>query len=115
MTELKLERRHQEDESPVFGDGAIMTTPDLDENYWAYRVRLTDSQAVLGFPKFFTIGIGFAVEDNDWNTNLPYTSSTEKIFNHIIKNKGDEAIPDEDVCEAIRLIQEAVREDRGRQ
>lgn len=115
MTELKLERRHQEDESQVFGDGAIMTTPDLDEDYWAYRVRLTDTQAVLGFPKFFTIGIGFAVEDNDWNTNLPYTCDTEKIFKHIKKNKGDAAISNADVREAIRLIQEGVREDRGRQ
>lgn len=86
-------------------------TPPIDEDYWAYRVKLTDTQAIVGFPKFGTIGIGFAVED-DWNTNLPYQSETEHIFEHIAHNKGDDAISDDDVREAIRLVQAAAREDR---
>jgi hypothetical protein len=114
---LTLERRNQRDESPVFVDRATgvavaSMTPPIDEGYWAYRVRLSETQVIVGFPKFGTIGIGFAVED-DWNTNLPYGIETEDIFNHIAHNKGDDAISDDDVREAIRLVQEAAREDRG--
>lgn len=112
---LTLERRNQRDESPVFADasGAVVgtMTPPINEEYWAYRVKLSDTQAIVGFPKFGTIGIGFAVED-DWNTNLPYGIETEDIFKHIAHNKGDDAISDEDVREAIKLVQEAAREDR---
>lgn len=113
---LTLERRGQRDKSPVFANAAgvpvATMTPPIDEDYWAYRVKLSDTQAIVGFPKFGTIGIGFAVED-DWNTNLPYTSPTDDILRHISHNKGDEAISDEDVREAIRLVQEAATEDRG--
>ena len=68
--ELKLERQGQEDKTPVFGAkgrGVAMITPPIDEDYWAYRVRLSDTQSIVGFPKFGTVGIGFAVEE-DWNT-----------------------------------------------
>lgn len=108
--ELTLERRDQAAGGHV-GNG-IAVTPALDENYWSYRVRLTDTQAVLGFPKFWTIGIGFAVEE-DWNTNLPYTSDAAEIADHIGHNKGDDSISDDDVIAAIRLIQAAVAEDGG--
>ncbi|MEU2013051.1 hypothetical protein [Nocardia sp. NPDC019302] len=108
MTELKLERRSQRDEGIVAAGVAI--TPPLDEDYWAYRVRLGDRQAIVGFPKFFTIGIGFAVEE-DWNTNLPYTSDAADIFLHIRHNKGDDSIADSDVVDAIRMVQEAIRAD----
>jgi hypothetical protein len=101
---LTLETKDQPDGTPHFGP--VMITPDIDENYWLYRVRLSDKQAIVGFPKFTTIGIGFAVEE-DWNTNLPYTSATEKIFEHIAHNKGDDAISDEDCLAAIRMVQEA--------
>jgi hypothetical protein len=110
--ELKLERRDQTDKTPVIG-GLMMMTPSLGEDYWAYRVRLTDRQAVVGFPKFGTIGIGFAVEEADWNTNFPYTVATEKTFQHIKHNKGDDAISDDDVRNAISLIRDAAAEDRG--
>ncbi len=111
--ELKLERRDQQNRTPVLTNGVstVMITPQLGEDYWAYRVQLTDRQAVLGFPKFGTIGVGFAVEE-DWNTNFPYTCGTEEIFNHIAHNKGDDSIPDESVRAAIALIQEAARADR---
>ena len=111
MTELVLERRNQEDRTVDVGPAVI--TPPIDEDYWAYRVRLSDKQAIVGFPKFFTIGVGFAVEDDDWNTNLPYTCAPDEIFRHIRRNKGDDSISDDDVFEAIRLVQEAAHEDRG--
>lgn len=83
----------------------------VDEDYRTYRVRLGDKQAIVGFPKYHTVGIGFAVED-DWNTNLPYTCDAERIYEHIECNKGDDSISDEDCIAAIRLIQDAARADR---
>lgn len=108
---LVLETKGQADQSEV-APGIMLTPPVGDEGYWAYRVRLSNKQAVIGFPKFGTVGIGFAAEEDDWNVNLPYTSETERIFRHIRRNKGDDAIPDNDVREAIRLIQRAARQDR---
>ena len=110
MTDLVLESRTQLDKSPVIGP--IMLTPSLGEDYWAYRVMLSDRQAILGFPKFFTVGIGFAVEEEDWNTNLPYTCGADEILQHIRHNKGDESISDDDCLAAIRLIQGAAKADR---
>ncbi len=111
MTNLTLERRNQPDATPRIG--AVMITPSVGEDYWSYRVRLTDRQAIIGFPKFNTIGIGFAVEDEDWNTNLPYTCGTEEIYEHIAHNAGDDLILRADCIEAIRLIQEAATADRS--
>lgn len=107
---LTVERKNQQPQ-PAIG-GVIAVTPPLNESFWAYRVVLTESQAVVGFPKFSTIGIGFADEE-DWNTNLPWTSNAEEIAAHIADNKGDDAITDEDVVAAIRLIQAAVAEDKA--
>lgn len=107
---LVLETKTQENESPEFGP--IVMTPKLGEDYWAYRVRLSDEQAIVGFPKFFTIGIGFAVEEEDWNTNLPYTCGAEEIYEHIEENKGDDTISREDCLTAIRMVQEAAKADR---
>jgi hypothetical protein len=67
---------------------------------------------VVGFPKFFTIGIGFALEV-DWNTNLPYTESAESILAHIWDNRGDESIMSTEVLAAIRLIQTAIADDKS--
>jgi hypothetical protein len=109
--ELVLERREQPNLTPVLGGGLIVMTPPINEDYWAYRVRLSDGQAIVGFPKFSTIGVGFAVEE-DWNTNFPYTCETEEIFQHIKHNKGDESIEDDDVRAAIKLVQDAATADR---
>ncbi len=109
--ELTLEWKEQPDRTPVIGP-IMMTPPVGEKGYWHYRVRLTDKQSIVGFPKFGTIGIGFEVEDEDWNTNLPYTQPAEKIFSHIKKNRGDDSISDEDCIRAIEMIQAAVREDR---
>jgi hypothetical protein len=108
--DLILEIKNQEDKTLSLSSGhqVILATPSLDENYWSYRVRLSENQAVLGFPKMMTIGIGFEKEDEDWNTNLPWWAPSEKILGHIIKNKGDSSIRDEDVLTAIKMIREAV-------
>lgn len=103
--ELALEVRDQENHTPVIGQ--MMLTPALGEGYWAYRVALTPRQAIIGFPKFSTVGIGFAVEE-DWNTNLPYTCTTAEIFGHIAHNKGDDLISDEDCVRAIEMIRGAI-------
>jgi len=106
--ELKLEVRQTDDTTRVFGseNNAIMVTPDINEDYWTFRVKLYKDQAMLGFPKFSTIGIGFAQEE-DWNTNLPYSCDTEKIFNHIKHNKLYPEISDDDCRKAIEMIQDA--------
>lgn len=112
---LILERRDQENRTPVLGvpgGASLMMTPRLGEDYWAYRVVLSERQAIVGFPKFATIGIGFAVEE-DWNTNLPYTCSADEIYKHIEHNKGDDAITAEDCIAAIELIREAAATDRA--
>jgi hypothetical protein len=87
------------------GEGAtMMFTPPINEDYWLFRVKLFEDQAIVGFPKFGTIGIGFAQEE-DWNTNLPYTCDAEQIYDHIKHNKQYEQIADEQCLEAIKLIQ----------
>lgn len=112
---LTLERRDQMDETPELrvGGAVAILTPPIHEGYWAYRVRLSAKQAIVGFPKFGTIGIGFAVEE-DWNTNLPYSCSAEEIYEHIQHNKADADIARDACIEAIEMIRSAVRMDRGR-
>jgi hypothetical protein len=105
---LVVERRSQIDRTVHVGNTTL--TPAIDDDYWAYRVRLSDAQAVVAFPKFFTIGIGFAREE-DWNTNLPYTSDASEIAAHIMHNKGDDSIPDKRVVDAIHAIKKAITED----
>lgn len=121
IADLVLERRDQTDQMRVAADGphhdtertVVLLTPPITEDYWAYRVIVADGQAVVGFPKFFTVGIGFAVEE-DWNTNLPYTSDAPAIAAHIWHNRAP--LPDDEdakalVVHAITLIQQAVTED----
>jgi len=98
----------------IIGDGRIMITPPIDENYWYFRVRLNDTgQAIVGFPKFSTIGIGFAQEREDWNCNLPFTCSPYTIFHHIAQNKGDEGIQEATCIEAIEMVRMAARRFKG--
>ena len=83
----------------------IMMTPAVGEDdYWTYRVQLSETQSIIGFPKFGMIGIGFKKEE-DWNTNLPSNCDAEKIYNHIKKNKGDSKITKAKCIEAIKMIQ----------
>jgi hypothetical protein len=106
MSDLVLETKGQQNETVQLGP--VMLTPPIDEDYWAFRVKLSDAQAIVGFPKFGTIGIGFAQEE-DWNTNFPYTCTAEEIYDHIEHNKADDSISREDCIAAIRMVQEAAR------
>jgi len=113
-TTLILERKGQADKTGQFvlGEQVIgSVTPAIDEDYWLYRVRLTQTQAVVAFPKFGTIGIGFAVEE-DWNTNLPWTTLAEKILDHIWHNAGP-GVDYDDALDAIRLIQHGIENDQA--
>lgn len=105
--ELTLESRVQLDETVHLGRFAL--TPALGEDYWTFRVKLSSAQAIVGFPKFGTIGIGFAVEDADWNTNLPYTCGAQQIYAHIKNNRGDDQISDAACLEAIAMVQAAAK------
>jgi len=91
-----------------------MITPPIDEDYWYFRVRLNETgQAIVGFPKFGTIGIGFAQEEEDWNANLPFSCAASEIYHHIAHNKGSEAITETDCIDAIELVREAARRFKG--
>lgn len=92
-----------------FGGRTLLLTPPIDEKYWMMRVKVSDRQAVVAFPKFGTIGIGFQHEE-DWNTNLPYTQTAEDLFDHISHNKGDSSISDDECIAAIRLLQKAIQD-----
>lgn len=113
-TDLVLERRRQVVDPSVAGVTASGVTVFLggpgSDDEWSYRVVLSPRQAVLGFRKIGTIGIGFAIEEY-WNTNMPYRRDAQEIFDHIRDNKGDGEISDEDCLAAIRMIQDAARED----
>ncbi|PZG49843.1 hypothetical protein C1I98_11035 [Spongiactinospora gelatinilytica] len=106
---LVLEIRGQANETARIGSLAL--TPPIREDYWTYRVQLGERQAIVGFPKFGILGIGFAVE-KDWNANLPYDCAAEEIYEHIAHNKGDDDISREDCLTAIRMIQDAVKAER---
>lgn len=113
MSELQLEVSelyYQPDKSHV-GNTNIMITPPLGGENWVYRVRLDGKQSMLGFKKFMTIGIGFDEED-DWNTNLPWSHEAMNIWNHIKHNKGSDDISDENCIEAIKMIQVAVEQNK---
>jgi hypothetical protein len=112
---MELEIKEQDNKTTVIrgGTASIMMAPIVDDSYWKYRVKLYKDQAVIGFPKFCTIGVGFAKEE-DWNTNLPYTCSAEEICKHIWHNKKYSNITKEQVIEAITLIQMQAQKDEGK-
>lgn len=86
--------------------GCIMITPSINKDYWAFRVKMYKDQYIQAFPKFGTIGIGFAIED-DWNTNLPYVNTTaEEIYDHIKHNKKYDEIKKEDCIKAIEMLRQ---------
>ena len=97
---------HRSYDSISLGDCVVLTTPPINEKYWLFRVKLYKDQAIIGFPKFGTIGIGFAIEDADWNTNLPFSYSAKVIYDHISENKKYEEISQNDALQAINLIKE---------
>lgn len=78
------------------------------EEGWAFRVKVSDKQAVIGFAKHLTIGVGFAVEEDE-NTNVPFVTKVLDIFDYIKINKGDDHIPDERCIQAIRMVKTAAK------
>jgi len=106
--ELVLEANEAHMDKTVRLPGMVMTPP-IDSSYWLFRVQLYKDQAIVGFKKFGTIGIGFAREE-DWNTNFPCSCSVEEIYDHIEHNKEYEEISKEEVLEAITLVRDAALE-----
>ena len=87
------------------GGVLVSITPPLDENYFIARIKLYRDQAVQIFPKFGTIGCGFAKE-TDWNTNLPIACAAEKTADHILHNKKYKKITRKQVIKAITVLQD---------
>jgi len=93
----------------------VMITPSIGKKgYWLFRVQLSEDQAIIGFPKFGTINIGFEVEDYDWNVNFNYIENSKKIYDHIKNNKGDESIDADRCIKAIEIIQKAAADFKER-
>ena len=90
------------------GNTQVLICPPVNEDYWIFKVELFKDQAILGFYKFATIGIGFAQEE-DWNTNLPYTCNAKEIYEHIRHNKKYKEITKKQCIKAIELIQIAYK------
>ena len=111
--ELEINRRQFIEKTYTFKGFRSMITPKElwtdQDNFWIFRVKVSNNQAIVGFPKFSVIGIGFQKE-TDWNTNLPSDIEATRIFSHIKANKGDDNIPDELCIEAIQMIKNAVKE-----
>jgi hypothetical protein len=84
--------------------GIVSITPPIGSSYFIARVPLFKDQAIQIFPKFFTIGCGFAQEE-DWNTNLPLGCDAVKIYGHIRHNKKYSEITDEQCIAAIEELQ----------
>lgn len=117
MKKLKLEvnaNNLPEDESEEkLKKRGILITPCINKDYWVVRVHLFEDQYVQAFPKFSTMGIGFAIEE-DWNTNLPYKNCTaEQICNHIWHNRRYVAIKKKRTMRAIKMIQDFLKEKLG--
>ncbi len=96
-------------ESLVVIDGiGVMITPPIDDSYWMMRVPVSKKQAIVCFPKFGSIGIGFRVEGEDWNVNMPSSCETQYIYDHIKVNKGQRSITRATCIAAIDMLQVAI-------
>jgi len=89
-------------EQTPFGHGVI--SPVVSDDYWLFRVPLFENQALLAFPKCFTMGIGFAQEEVEQNVNLPYECGIETILKYLKRNKKYEDISDAKIREAIKML-----------
>ena len=108
--ELKLEYRNTFKETNTnfkISNTKIMVTPPINEDYWVFRVRLYKDQSVIAFPKFGLMGIGFAIEEDDWNVNLPSNAKAEEICEHIWDNHKYDEITKEQCTEAIEILRKA--------
>jgi len=86
------------------GRVVVMMTPAITEDYWIMRVKVFRNQAIVAFPKFGLIGVGFA-QESDWNTNLPYQTPAERLYQHIEVNKKYKTLTKERCIEAIKMLQ----------
>lgn len=110
MISIEVNSTTVRDKAPlkIPGGPILMVTPPINEDYWLYRVQLKHGQSVVVFPKFGVLGCGFAIEE-DWNTNLPLLSSSpERLFDHIKRNKEFDDISDDECIAAIAALQEFV-------
>ena len=89
--------------------GIIMFTPSINSEYYIMRVVLYKDQALVAFPKFGLIGVGFAIEEGSWNTNLPYQVEAERLYRHIRCNKKYRAITKQMCLEGLKLLQDACK------
>ena len=103
---MKLEVNAQFEEQQTALTPNVIMSPIVGEDYYLFRVHLYKDQYLLAFPKFNTIGIGFAQEE-DWNTNLPFICVAEDIYDHIKHNKKYKEIKKQEVMHAIELLQVA--------
>ena len=106
--QLQINKLTISDPTSVLVEKGVLITPPIDSDFWLWRVSVSDSQAVVGFPKIGLIGIGFQHE-TDWNLNLPSSCKAENILRHILPNKGDASVSDELCLQAIRMIQKAAK------
>lgn len=105
---LEMNGQFPEDspELKKLAERGIMLTPAIKPDRWLFRVKLSEKNAIVGFPKFTTIGIGFQHEE-DWNTNLPFSCPSDEIWKHIRHNKADAKIRKPNGLKAIQMIREA--------
>lgn len=81
-------------------------------NDWLFRVKVSDGQAVIGYPRLSTIGVGFAVEsDDDFGVDAPYDLGVEEIWAAIRVNAG--GVPEGLAVQAIRIVADAAAEARS--
>ena len=71
-----------------------------------FRVKMFQDQELIAFPKFSTIAISF-LQEEDWNTNLPYKCKEEEIYEHIKCNKKYKEIQKRECIKAIIMLKTA--------
>lgn len=94
------------------GRVVAMITPAIDEDYYVMRIHMVKDQYINAFPKFGQIGIGFAIENDDWNANLPAPMNAMSIAKHIQHNKKYKKITLQNIMEGIDKLQHTL-EDYG--
>src|SRR5271163_4335415 len=101
---LEVNSRHVQDKTKLNANVLMMTLDTDADDFWLARVKVSETQAIIAFPKFGVVGIGFERE-TDWNTNLPSSCDAEKIYDHIKHNRGDKRITKAKCLAAIRMLQ----------
>lgn len=102
--QVQLNSRAVKDATVSKIPGLMIMSSDVQEN-WIARVALADGQALIAFPKFGTVGIGFERE-KDWNTNLPCSCEAGEIYEHIKHNKGSAKISKAQCLKGIEALRE---------